>query len=61
MQEETVDLRRGLDLLPQGKDVDPSRIGFVGHSLGTAAGSALDAVDKRFRAFVFMAGASIST
>ena len=56
MQEETVDLRRGLDLLLQRKDVDPSRVAFVGHSLGTEAGSALDVVDKRFKAFVFMAG-----
>ena len=56
MQEETVDLRRGIDLLLQRKDVDPSRVAFVGHSLGTMAGSALDAVDKRIKAFVFMAG-----
>ena len=56
MQEETVDLRRGLDLLLQRKDVDPSRVAFVGHSLGTVAGSVLDVVDKRFKAFVFMAG-----
>jgi cephalosporin-C deacetylase-like acetyl esterase len=56
VQEETVDLRRGLDLLLQRKDVDPNRVAFVGHSLGTMAGSVLDAVDKRFKAFVFMAG-----
>ncbi len=56
MQEETADLRRGLDVLLLRKDVDPGRVAFVGHSLGTVAGSALDAVDKRFKAFVFMAG-----
>ena len=56
MQEETVDLRRGLDLLLQRTDVDPGRVGFVGHSLGTVAGSALDAVDKRVKVFIFMAG-----
>lgn len=56
MQQETVDLRRGLDLLLQRQDVDPSRIAFVGHSLGTVAGSALDALDKRLEAFVFMTG-----
>lgn len=56
LQEETIDLRRGIDLLLQRKDVDPHRVAFVGHSLGTMAGSALDAVDKRLRALVFMAG-----
>ena len=56
MQEETVDLRRGLDLLLQREDVDPGRVAFVGHSLGTVAGSVLDVVDKRIKAFVFMAG-----
>lgn len=51
-----MDLRRGLDLLLKRKDVDPSRVAFVGHSLGTMAGSVLDVVDNRFKAFVFMAG-----
>lgn len=56
MQEETIDLRRGLDLLLQRTDIDPKRVAFVGHSLGTVAGSVLDAIDKRFETFVFMAG-----
>jgi hypothetical protein len=35
-------------------DVDPKRIAYVGHSFDTNCGAILDAVDKRFTAFVFM-------
>lgn len=52
--QEVVDLRRGLDLLSSRRDVDPKRIGFVGHSAGAQCGAILDAVDKRPAAFVFM-------
>ena len=44
------DLRRGLDLLASRKDVDPKRIGYVGHSLGATWGGALAGVDERFAA-----------
>ena len=54
--QQVVDLRRGLDLLLSRADVDASRIAYVGHSWNAGNGAILDAVDKRLRAFVFMAG-----
>jgi cephalosporin-C deacetylase-like acetyl esterase len=42
-----VDLRRGIDLLMSRKDVDSSRIAYVGHSYGAQWGAILSAVDKR--------------
>lgn len=52
-----VDLRRGVDLLVSRSDVDPQRIGFVGHSYGAHTGAVLAGVEKRIRAYVIMAGA----
>lgn len=52
-----VDLRRGLDLLISRSDVDPKRIGFVGHSYGAHTGAILAGVERRIRAYVIMAGA----
>lgn len=51
-----IDLRRGLDLLVARPDVDPSRLGYVGHSLGATWGAPLAAVERRVRAYVLMAG-----
>ncbi len=51
-----IDLRRGLDLLVARPDVDPDRIGFVGHSFGALIGGLLAGVDRRLRAAVLMAG-----
>jgi dienelactone hydrolase len=51
-----VDLRRGVDLLLARADVDPKRIAFVGHSYHASAGAILSGVDRRFKAFVLMAG-----
>lgn len=53
-----VDLRRAVDLLLARPDVDPSRVGFVGHSLGATWGGVLAGIDRRIKVFVFMAGAS---
>lgn len=52
-----VDLRRGIDLLISRSDVDPKRIGFVGHSYGAHTGAILAGVERRIRAYVIMAGA----
>lgn len=52
--QEVVDLRRAADLLLARDDVDPKRIGYVGHSFDANCGAILDAVDKRFTTFVFM-------
>ena len=52
-----IDLRRGVDLLLSRPDVDPKRIGFVGHSYGAHTGAIVAGVEKRIRAYVIMAGA----
>jgi len=52
-----IDLRRGVELLLSRSDVDPKRIGFVGHSYGAHTGASLAGVEKRIKAFVIMAGA----
>jgi dienelactone hydrolase len=51
-----VDLRRAVDVLRTRKDVDPNRIGYIGHSLGATWGGPLAAVEKRIRVFVLMGG-----
>jgi len=54
--QQDVNLRRGADLLLTRKDVDPKRLAYVGHSCDASAGGFLSGIDKRFRAFVIMAG-----
>jgi dienelactone hydrolase len=54
--QQVIDMRRGLDLLLTRKDVDPKRIAFVGHSYNASIGATLSGVDRRFKAFVLMAG-----
>jgi dienelactone hydrolase len=51
-----ISLRRGVDILAARPDVDPQRIGFVGHSYGAMIGTVAAAVDKRFKAAVFEVG-----
>jgi cephalosporin-C deacetylase-like acetyl esterase len=52
-----VDMRRGADLLLAQSDVDPNRLAYVGHSYNAEVGGFLSGIDKRFKAFVLMAGA----
>jgi dienelactone hydrolase len=54
--QQDVNLRRGADLLLARKDVDPNRLAYVGHSCDATAGGFLSGIDKRFKAFVIMAG-----
>jgi len=54
--QQEVNLRRGADLLLARKDVDPMRLAYVGHSCGAVAGGFLSGIEKRFKAFVIMAG-----
>jgi hypothetical protein len=54
--QQDVNLRRGVDLLLARKDVDPKRLAYAGHSCGANAGGFLSGIDKRFKAFVIMAG-----
>lgn len=51
-----LDARRGADLLLARADVDPARLAFVGHSYNATTGGYLSGIDKRFKAFVLMAG-----
>ena len=52
------ELRRGLDYLATRKDIDASRIAFVGPSAGAQLGLMLSAVETRYRA-VIMVGAGL--
>jgi dienelactone hydrolase len=54
--QQEVNLRRGADLLLARSEVDRKRLAFVGHSCDGAAGGFLSGIDKRFKAFVIMAG-----
>jgi dienelactone hydrolase len=49
------EMRRELDFLAAQPEVDPSRLGYVGHSLGAMYGITLASVDTRVKAYVFMA------
>jgi len=54
--QQVIDMRRGVDLLLARKDVDPKRLAFVGHSYNASVGAILSGVDRRFKAYVLMAG-----
>ena len=54
--QQDVNLRRGADLLLSRKDVDSKRLAYVGHSCDAGSGGFLSGIDKRFKAFVLMAG-----
>jgi dienelactone hydrolase len=54
--QQDVSLRRGADLLLSRNDIDPKRLAYVGHSCDGTAGGFLSGIDKRFKAFVIMAG-----
>lgn len=54
--QQALDVRRGVDLLFARHDVDRKRLVYVGHSCGASIGALLSGVDRRFKAFVLMAG-----
>jgi dienelactone hydrolase len=54
--QQDINIRRGADLLAARADVDLKRLAYVGHSCGADAGAFLSGIDKRFKAFVLMAG-----
>jgi dienelactone hydrolase len=56
LAEQVVDIRRAADLLLARPFVDAKRLAYVGHSCGATAGGVVSGIDKRFRAFVLMAG-----
>ena len=51
-----IDVRRAYDVLTARPDVDPARLGFVGHSWGASAGVTLASVDDRPAALVLLSG-----
>lgn len=51
-----VDVRRAYDVLLTRDDVDPGRLGFVGHSWGASLGVILAAVDPRPSSLVLICG-----
>jgi len=55
-RQQVIDFRRGVDLLLTRRDVDPTRIAYVGHSYDAHIGGILSAVEKRIHSFVLMAG-----
>ncbi len=54
--QQVIDMRRGVDLLTARRDIDRKRIAYVGHSCNASVGALLSGLDRRFKAFVLMAG-----
>jgi len=54
--QQVIDMRRGVDVLLARKDTDAKRFAYVGHSYNAQVGALLSGVDRRFKAFVLMAG-----
>lgn len=50
------DVRRAVEVLTARSDVDPQRLGYVGHSYGATFGGVLAGVERRITAYVLMAG-----
>ncbi len=51
-----IEARRAVDLLMERQDIDPLRVGYVGHSYGATIGGILASVEKRVRVYVLMGG-----
>ena len=51
-----MDMSRGADVVLARSDVDAPRLAYVGHSYNATTGALLAGIDKRFKAFVLMAG-----
>jgi cephalosporin-C deacetylase-like acetyl esterase len=60
-EQAAIDLRRAVDVLVARDDVDPQRIGYVGHSFGATLGAILAAVEPRIRALVLVAPGAYTT
>jgi len=52
--DQTIEVRRALDLLLLQPQVDRRRVGFVGHDYGAMYGSIVAGIEKRVKAYVFM-------
>jgi dienelactone hydrolase len=56
--QQVLDMRRAVDVLTARRDVDPKRIAFVGHSCNAGVGALLSGLERRYKAFVLMAGST---
>jgi dienelactone hydrolase len=54
--DQTIEVRRALDLLLSQPKVDKRRIGFVGHDYGSMFGAIASGIDKRVKTYVLIAG-----
>src|SRR6266550_2119827 len=54
--DQTIEVRRAVDLLLSQPKVDKQRIGFVGHDYGSMFGAIVSGIDKRLKTYVFVAG-----
>ncbi|MGH9967745.1 MAG: alpha/beta hydrolase family protein [Pyrinomonadaceae bacterium] len=54
--DQTIEVRRALDLLLLQPEVDPKRVGYVGHDYGAMYGSIVAGLDKRVKTYVLIAG-----
>ena len=52
---QTIALRRAMDLLAQQPNVDTGRLGYVGHDFGGMYGTLMAGLDKRAKTYVFIA------
>jgi dienelactone hydrolase len=53
--DETIEVRRALDLLLMQPEVNRKRVAYVGHDYGAMYGANVAGVDKRVKAYIFMA------
>lgn len=54
--DETIEVRRALDLLISQPGVDRKRMGYVGHDYGAMYGAITAGVDKRVKTYILIAG-----
>lgn len=54
--DETIEVRRALDLILSRPGVDRKRIGYVGHDYGAMYGAINAGVDKRVKTYILIAG-----
>jgi len=54
--DQTIEVRRAVDLLLAQPGVDRRRMGFVGHDYGAMFGSITSGIDKRLKTYVLVAG-----